>query len=96
MTQFLDQRLRLLQVFRVKALGEPVVNLRQELVRFGFFALRLPQTSKAGRRAQLPRFGLLALRDFDGFAETHLRLPRYLAWDLGLETWGLGGRGTGL
>ena len=34
---------------------------------FGFLALLLPQTSKAHRRAEFQRFGLLLAGDVDGF-----------------------------
>ena len=47
MIQFLNQRLHLLQVFRVKAFGEPVVDLRQHLPGFGVLALTLPQAREA-------------------------------------------------
>ncbi len=52
MTQFLDQRLRLLQVFRVKAFGEPVVDGGQRVACCELLALTLPQPREAYRRAQ--------------------------------------------
>jgi len=47
MIQFFQQPLRLLQVFRVKSFGEPVVDLRQQLSGFCSPALLLPQASEA-------------------------------------------------
>ena len=43
--EFLQQRLGLLQVGRVKALGEPAIDRCQQLVGFGPLALLLPQAS---------------------------------------------------
>lgn len=69
MTQLLDQRLRLLQVFRVKPFAEPVVDGRQRVARFLSFALLPPQASEACRGAEFPRFGLLLAGNVDGFEE---------------------------
>jgi len=46
-TQFFQERFRLLQVFRVKPFREPVVDFRQQLVIFLLLALLLPETGKA-------------------------------------------------
>ena len=45
--QRLQQRLRLLEVRRVKALGEPVIDWCQESMGFLAFALLLPESSQA-------------------------------------------------
>src|SRR4029453_11316419 len=58
--QRLQQRPSLLQVSRVEALGEPVIDRRQERTRLGSLALLLPEARQARGRAQLPGFGLLA------------------------------------
>jgi hypothetical protein len=42
--QFFQQPLGLLQVFGVKAFGEPAVNIGEHLPRFVLLALPLPQT----------------------------------------------------
>jgi len=46
-----QQRLRLLQICRVKSFGEPIVDFRQQLPRFGGFVLLLPQATAAHGRA---------------------------------------------
>src|SRR5262249_17093927 len=45
--EFLEQRLGLLQIHRIKPLGEPAVNLRQHLLGFAFLTLLLPQAREA-------------------------------------------------
>jgi hypothetical protein len=51
--QLFQQHLGLLQVDGVKALGEPVVDWRQELSGFGPLALLLPQPAQTHGRPQL-------------------------------------------
>jgi hypothetical protein len=51
--EFLQQRPRFLQVRSMQPLGEPVVNLGEQLAGFGALALLLPQPHQAQRRAQL-------------------------------------------
>ena len=46
--QRIQQCLRLLQISRVKALGEPAVDGCQQRVGFGALALLLPQARQAG------------------------------------------------
>ena len=43
--EFLQQRLRLLEIGRVKALGEPAIDRRQQLAGLGVLALLLPEAS---------------------------------------------------
>jgi hypothetical protein len=43
MTQFFQQRLRLLQIFRVKSFGEPAIDLGQQIVSLFLLALLSPQ-----------------------------------------------------
>ena len=49
--QLVEQGLGIDQIFRIEAFGEPVVNRREQVVRFFSFALVLPQSRKAGRGA---------------------------------------------
>src|SRR5208283_5314048 len=51
--QFVEQGLSLLQVERVEALSEPVIDRREKIA--GLLSLTAPQPSHARRRAQLPR-----------------------------------------
>ena len=52
--QFVEQHLCVLQIGGVEALGEPAVNGRQQLARFGPPALFGPQLGEARRSAQFP------------------------------------------
>src|SRR5262249_15018520 len=51
--QLFQQCLGLLQIFGVKPLGEPAVDLGQELARFFPLALLLPKAAQAHHRSQL-------------------------------------------
>src|SRR5499427_8006824 len=68
--QLLQQCLRLLEVGRVKPLGEPAVDRCQQLVGFCALALLLPQASQAHSSAQFQGFGLLAAGDVEGLTKT--------------------------
>src|SRR5215510_3470031 len=57
--QLCQQRPGVLQVRRVKPLGEPVVDRRQQVVGFLSLALLLPQPAQAHGGPQLQRFRLL-------------------------------------
>ena len=46
--QRLQQRLRILQISRIKAFGEPTVDRCKEVVGFLAFAVLLPESGKAG------------------------------------------------
>src|SRR5262245_50426126 len=70
----LQQRLRLLEVGGVKALGEPAIDCRQQFVRLGALALLLPQAAQAHGGAQLPGLGLLAAGNGQGLVETDFGL----------------------
>src|SRR5713101_1479939 len=85
MTQFFKQHLRLLQVFCVKPLSEPVVNFREHLPGFFFSALLLPQPAQSHHRSQLQRLCPLPPRDLNGFQKT--------LFSFGL---GIGGQGSGV
>src|SRR5712692_1220519 len=52
--QLVEQCLGVLQIYRVKPLAEPAVDLRQQLSRFGPLPLALPHPAQAHRRLQLP------------------------------------------
>src|SRR6516165_1019914 len=58
--QLVEQGLGLLQVQRVKALGEPAIDRRQQITGFVTSTLLLEQPGKAGRGTQFERFRLLA------------------------------------
>src|SRR6266567_271293 len=67
--QRLLQRLGLLEIRRVKPLGEPRVHRRQQVVGLLALPLGLPQAGQAGGGAQLPGAGLLLARDGQGLLE---------------------------
>ncbi len=67
-TEVSEQCLGLLQIFRIKPFGEPIVDRSEEFAGFGLFALLLPQPGQARGGAQLPGFGFL----FTGHAESFL------------------------
>ena len=60
---------------RVKALAEPAVSRRKKFLRLGPPTLVAEEPREAGRRAQFPRSGLLALRGLGGVSITLLRAP---------------------
>ena len=62
-----SRRLGLLQVFRVKPFGEPVVDLGQHLASFVLLALLLPQSARLVTARSSQRLRLLAAGNFDGF-----------------------------
>jgi len=64
--QCLQQRFGFLQVGRLKPLGEPAVDRRQQLVGLCTFALLLPEATEAHGGAQFERFRLLAAGDVQG------------------------------
>src|SRR5437867_7999865 len=68
--EFLQQRFGLLQVFGVKPLGEPAVDLRQHLSGFCPLALLLPQTSQTHRCPQFQRLRLLPAGNLNSLPET--------------------------
>src|SRR5262245_34246148 len=72
--QFIEQRLSVLQVGGVEALGEPAEDRGQQLVCVGAPTLLLPQPAQAYCRPQLERFGLLPASDVEGLAEPGFRL----------------------
>src|SRR5690348_6343828 len=52
--QLLQQRLRLLEVRRIEALGEPAIERREQVAGFGALALVAPEAGEAGGRAKFP------------------------------------------
>src|SRR5262245_6549383 len=72
--QRVQQGLRFLQVEGVKALGEPAVDRRQQLVGFRTPVLLLPQARQAHSGAQFQGLGLLAAGDLQGALEAGFRL----------------------
>ena len=69
--QFFEQRLRLLQIRRVKPFSEPAVDLLQHLPGFFLLALALPQPRQVHHRPQLQRLRTLLAGNFDGL----LKIP---------------------
>src|SRR5207249_10116103 len=69
----LEQRVRLLQVGRVEALGEPAIHLRQQVAGLIALALLLPEPTQGHGGAQLPGFSLLAARYAEGLLEAGFR-----------------------
>src|SRR6516165_7211428 len=67
--QRVQQRLRLVQVRGVKALGEPMVDWREQVIGFLAFALLLPEARQAGGSTEFPGFRLLILGYTDGLME---------------------------
>lgn len=51
MTQFVQERPRLLYILSVKSFGKPVIDFWQQVVSFSTFALLVPQVRETGRRA---------------------------------------------
>src|SRR6266542_1367412 len=74
-----ERRLRVLEIRRVEALGEPAVDLCQHSARFVLFALLLEKSTQARDRAELPRLRLLSPRDLDGATKTAFRLAPILS-----------------
>jgi len=77
-SQPVQQCLGLLQVCRVKSLGEPIVDGRQQSTGFLPLALVLPQLTQTPGCPQLPRFRLLTASDVEGPTKTSLGLM--LVW----------------
>src|SRR5215831_9552475 len=86
--QRVQQRLGLLQVSGVKALGEPAVNRCQQRAGFGLLALLLPQATEAHGSAELPGFSLLAAGHVQGLIETAFRLSEQRRIALRYACWG--------
>ncbi|MCZ6875161.1 MAG: hypothetical protein O7G88_16830 [bacterium] len=72
--EFLQQRLRLPQVRRIKSLGEPLVPRGEQVVGILALFLGLPQASQAGGGAQFPGFGLLLAGKQQGMVKDTCRL----------------------
>ena len=53
LAQLLQQRFGLLQIFGIKAFGEPLVDGGEQVVGFPLLSLLLPQPSEAGGNAEL-------------------------------------------
>jgi hypothetical protein len=66
--QFVEQRLGVLEVGGVEALGEPAVDRREQITGFGAAILVAAESGEAHGGAQFPELGLLLLGDAQGFA----------------------------
>src|SRR5215469_12582970 len=73
MGQLVEQRLGVLQVRSVEALGEPVVDCGKHRARLVAAIGITQQARKAHRSAQLPGSRVLLTRNVDGFAVALLR-----------------------
>jgi hypothetical protein len=62
-----------LKVGRIKALGEPAVDRRENVARFGMTALVAVEQGEAHRSAQFPTFGPLFLGNVERLAIQFLR-----------------------
>ena len=71
-----QQRLGLLEISGVKALGEPVVDWCQQRMRLGPLALLLPQARQTHGSTQLPGFGLLLASNGQSLMKTGFYLGR--------------------
>ncbi len=65
LVQFVEQRLRLLQIGGIEPLCEPAVDGGEEVVGFGGLSLGVPEAGEAGRGAEFPGLGLLAPCKFE-------------------------------
>src|SRR5262249_51532006 len=72
--QLLQQRLRLLQIARVKPFSEPAVDWREQFTRLLHLALVAPEACEAHGGTQFPGFGLLLARDSERASEFDLSL----------------------
>jgi hypothetical protein len=61
--QLIEQRLGLLQIARVEALGEPVVDRSEKIAGLIPLALIAPEARHAHRGAKFPGFCLLCTRE---------------------------------
>ena len=72
--QLVQECLRVPQIARGEAFGEPGVERGEEGAGCGALALARPEARQAGGGAQLERLGLLPPGDLQGLAEERLRL----------------------
>src|SRR2546428_4721914 len=67
--QFIEQAFCILQIRRIKSLGEPVIHRGEQVMGFLTFALLLPEPSQAGGSTEFPGFCLLVLGYRNGLLE---------------------------
>ena len=63
-TELVEQRLRVLEIGGVEALGEPAVDWREQVAGLSALALMRPQPGEAGRGAEFPGSGALRASAF--------------------------------
>jgi hypothetical protein len=66
--ELVEQFLRLFQIGRAEALGEPAVDRGEEVTGFGVAPLVAAEPGEARGGAQFPELGALLLGDAQGFA----------------------------
>jgi hypothetical protein len=71
-SDWVEQRLRVFEIGSVEPLGEPAVDRRQQIARFGTPALLAPQPREAGGGAQLQGLRLLLAGHPQGLLQTGL------------------------
>src|SRR5262245_19848899 len=67
--QFLEQRLDLDEIGRVKAFGEPAINWREEIAGLTALALVAPEPGQAAGGAEFPQLGALTAGDRHALVE---------------------------
>lgn len=70
--QLFQERLRVLQIYRVETLGEPVVDLREHLSRFVVLPVFAKETTETRRGSKLERLGALLAGNLDGLPKARL------------------------
>src|SRR5262249_30235827 len=68
--EFFQQHLRFFEIYSIKPLSEPAVDVGQHLSSFFFLALALPQSAQAHHRPQLQRLRLLPPSNFNSLLKT--------------------------
>src|SRR6516164_2441262 len=71
--EFVEQRLCVFEIGRIKAFGEPAVERGEQVAGFGLAALVAAQPGEAHGGAQFPELGFLLLGNAQGFAIQSLR-----------------------
>lgn len=88
-SKFRQQRLRVLQIRRVKPFGEPPIDRSEQVIGLLALVLTLPQLCEAHGSAEFEGFGVLRAGDVEGLMEAGFSLDS-VTWvanrDRGAET----------